>query len=795
MRRRTWLILGVVVVVLATASVTTWVLINRDHRRNAAPCRGPSSPEPAAAHPRLLVRPGDLDRLRSWATPANPVYAAGLGKQAERAKQDMDSGVVPGEDVGRDSYVEYPIESYAELFAFLSLVAPGRADRDDYGRRACALIMDLLTTAAKGADDDKPFRQRTFSTSDRSRWWGEGFALTVDWAYPYFSAAEKAIVRTVFLRWSSEQVHANTTDFNHPEPIGVTNDAKLVANPTAVRWALNNYYTAHLRNLGFMALALDEGDDPGGTLRGYLNTATGAFLYVIDHALRTDAAGGLTLEGFEYGPQSVAYVAQFLLGLHTAKRDDPAALGPQVVQRNNPFWTTYLPAQLHSLSPATVDSGPDLDAGQVYQAAWYGDAQNYLAPDLIESLAPLALFAAERGDTCTVDAVRWVERNAAPGGAERLGDRIDDTEEIFRSILYFLVLDPAAGEPADPRPALPLTHFAPGAQHLLARTSWRPDASWFTYSLSWQAVDHQKGDGNSFELYRKGEWLTKQQVAYSAKSSQYYNTLAIQNSRPEHYEKGDPRYELSNTGSQWTYDVAGDPVLLGHSTGDGYVYAAGDATNLCHSTYEGSTDVVEATRSVVWLEPDHVVVFDRAETRTDGRFKRFWLQLPAAATVDGQHATMKTAQGQQLFVSTVLPDAAKLSVERAERSDDIAVGDPIRFRLRVEDPAQPRRVLFLHVVQGADGGAAADPTTALASTTGTPFVGVAVAGTAVLFPRARLESLSPVTVPLPAGTGRILVTGLTAGAGYEVSRSAGTVTIGPGGDIRADAGGVLTVRG
>jgi len=219
---------------------------------------------------------------------------------------------------------------------------------------------------------------------------------------------------------------------------------------------------------------------------------------------------------------------------------------------------------------------------------------------------------------------------------------------------------------------------------LLARTSWRADAGWFTYSLAWKAVDHQRGDGNNFELYRNGEWLTKQQVGYSAKASDYHNTLTIQNDPPEHNDDADYRHDLSRRGSQWTFDTAGDPVLVGHSVGDGFVYAAGDATNLYNSPYEGSTDVVEASRAVVWLQPDTVVVYDRAETKKENRFKRFWLQLPAEARIDGRQATVKTPKGQQLVVSTLLPAAATLAVEPAGRGDDIATGDPIRYRLKVE---------------------------------------------------------------------------------------------------------------
>jgi len=704
-------------VTLVAAGVTTYLVAHRNIR-HAKACAGPRSPEPVAGHPRLLVKSSDLDRLRGFATPQNPVYANGIAAQAAAGKRMMDAGEVPGSDSRSDTYDEYPTESYAELFAFLSLVVPDRAARDDYGRRACSLVMDVLR------DDDLP---EPFSTSDRSRWSGEAFALTVDWAYPYFSGAEKAAVRTTFLRWADEQVHAHTTDYNHPEPIGVRNDPALLADRTAVRWSLNNYYTAHARNLGLMAMALDDGDDPGGTLHHYLETATGSFLYVCDHALRTDAEGGMTPEGFEYGPQAAGYVAQLELALHTAGMDDPARFGPQVVFGNNPFWSSFVPAILHSLPPQPVVL--DDDQGPVYLPAWYGDGLDYYSPDMIESVAPLALYAAERGDRAAVDAIRWLEINAAPGGAEHIADRIDDSGEVFKAILYFLLLDPAAPAPADPRPALPLTHFAPGAGRLLARTGWGPHDGILTYSLGWKGVDHQRADGNSFEWYSGGEWLTKQQVAYSGHSTDYTNGVSIRNDDPEHNQPDDYRHQLAESGSQWTVDTAGDPRITAMSTGGKVVAVTGDATNLYNNPYEKSTGVARATRSLVWLEPDTIVVYDRAETNADGRFKRFWLQLPAEPHVDGHRTTMRSPKGQQFTVDTLLPAGATVTSEPAPHSDDIANGDPIRFRLRVEDPAQPKRVDFLNVLRTGP------QQTVRPVDDGGPCVGAAVGSTVVLFPR------------------------------------------------------------
>ena len=50
--------------------------------------------EPVTGHPRLFVREADVERLRSWASADNPLYAQGLAVLAARAKADVDEGRV-----------------------------------------------------------------------------------------------------------------------------------------------------------------------------------------------------------------------------------------------------------------------------------------------------------------------------------------------------------------------------------------------------------------------------------------------------------------------------------------------------------------------------------------------------------------------------------------------------------------------------------------------------------------------------------------------------------------------------
>jgi hypothetical protein len=770
---------------------------------------------PVTSHPRLWLTADDLPRLRSWATDANPMWRDGLAVLAEEAKAEMDAGTVPGEDSGDDAWEEYPTEGYAEFFAFLSLVHPDAAARADYARRARTLLMYVMDQAVKGPAEGEPFRVPGFAAydNDRARWWGEAWALTVDWIYPILTVEDKATIRRVFLRWSEELF---TTGYHRPgyydeSMMGVVNDPVLLADRSAVRWAGNNYFTAHMRNLGLMAMAFDSADDPGGELEAYLEVAIGAHLYMVDDLLRTDAAGGLAPEGFEYSPQAVGYVIQFLLALHTAGQDDSARWGPRVRFDSNPFWDEVVPAFLHSLGPAPVIVPGEEWRGPVYQPAWYGDGQTYWAPDMIEFFGPLGRYDDLAGNATRLEAIRWIQMHTPPGGAETMiPKRVADTETHHDAILYFLLFDPAAAAPADPRPILPLIHLAPGIGRFQARTSWGADATWFTYALGWQGIDHQHGDGNQFELYRNGEWLTKGLVGYGSSfddgdpsddyvfpSSEYHNTLALENDPPLYNSPGDHTHQHWLRGSQWPLDPAGDPTILAMSVAPGYAYALGDATNLYNSIYEQTTDILHASRSIVWLAPDAIVVYDRAASETDDRFKRFWLNLPAEATVTDNVATMTTASGQQLVITTLLPTDAVPIVQPTDiRVDDMASGEPMRYRLLVEAPGGPQETRFFHVLQAADAGAQVGAVTAIESEDGA-FVGTVVGTTAVLFPVELGTDAADVRYAVPGDVTAHLITGLVPGAGYDVTTTAEeagiAIAVKSGTAYRADDGGVLLV--
>jgi hypothetical protein len=771
---------------------------------------------PITTHPRLFVRSDDLPRLRQWAVASNPIYEQGLKVFAEEAKVLMDNANhdIPNSDLGGTAWEEYPTERYAQLFAFMSLISPpGSAEQEDYSSRARKLLMHVIDKAVLGLAD-QPFRYPGFSTRDRARWYGEAFALTVDWIYPTLSEVDKSTIRAVFLRWIQENLNATTTNHNHPKPIGVVNDPVLISNRERVLWAGNNYYASHMRNIGLMAMALDPADDPGATLRNYLSNATGAWLYVTDHLLRTDMRGGLPSEGWQYGPQTLSYIAQFLLALQTAGQDDPAVWGQQVVLTNNPFWSAVAPGYLHSLSPRPRDISLVFARGPVYQPAWYGSARNYWMPDMIDLLAPLALHAQRAGNPAAVTAIRWIQTHTAPGGAEALIGRVNKplSEAALQSIFYFLLFDPDAPAAVDPRPDQPLAFTAAGLGRILARTGWDDEATLFGYMLGWSSTDHQSANGNHIELYRQGEWLFKQRTGYTDFAyllSDNHNTLALQNDPPRRhngdpYGEGDWRYKLWQRGSQWQQGLGGDGQILAQSIQPGYVYVLGEATARYNAPAVRSTDVTHASRSIVWLKPDHIVVYDRATTNKPDRFKRFWLNLPALPTVHNQRATMQTEGGQKLVISTLLPANAQPAVSPAHnepqsgnpQGERPANGEPMKAKLMIEAPGNPADTRFLHVLQAADAAAPTDTTQLIQTSTGTPFAGALVGTRVVLFPVSLDTSVTTVAYTVPTADQTHIITGLQPNSTYDISTQiqnnlTRTITIHNGTTHKTDSGGIL----
>jgi hypothetical protein len=818
-----------------------------------------SIPQPVTSHPRLWLTPADLPRFTSWCVASNPVYQQGLVPLLNRAIADYNNQFFPGgvpnpnyPDFGdTQGYTGLISEQYALIFALSSLIDPSPSARIQYAQMARNLIMVPMNLAAQGALAGAPFRDPLFAVYNRANSTAEAWPLVVDWIYnatdatgqPILSAQDKATIRTVFLLWATECLNASTTGGDHPSPVGVINSTALLGNGSgdAYRMASNNYYLGHARLLTLMALAIDPVDDPplnptlpaaalGNTMRSYILDATGAWLYQ-EFAMLGDpatvrsafglpstasvglASGGLPPEGMLYG-HSYSFILGQLLALKTAGFADPALSGPQAALANNaPVFDRFLHGMMASLVPAGQVFPGYTYMGPVYQMASYGDILRlWITPDFAQPFALLALLDQQNGDSSRLNAERWWVVNAVEGGSANLLNRIQNpwSYGVQDALLAFLLLDPTAPPATDPRPGFATAFYDAPQGRLVEHTDWSANANMFDFRCSWISINHQQADGNQFEFYRKGEWLTKGVANYDNNSygltTDYHNTLSLKNwcANGTPANLGWWEGPFWTEGSQWQLGSdAGDPTAT-VSTQPAYTYAFGDTTSLYNrpspwTPANAALDILHASRSILWLKPDYVVVYDRASSQTSGLFKRSNLALTAVPTINGNLITTTTPGGQNLYITVLLPAVGTVTTTAIGNAlNPMAELEPSTYRVVVEDPSLPTDTRFLQILQGADAAVGPTLATLVQSSSGNSMDGAIVGQTAVLFAVSGTGTFGGTTYAVPAGVNQHYVTGCAAGAYYAVTvtstANGSTISIVPAvaSNHQADSAGVLT---
>ncbi len=806
-------------------------------------------PFPVTTHPRVWITTSDVPRLQSWATSSNPVYQNGLLPVLQKAVSDYETQFFPGgvanpnyPDPGDvQGYTGILTEQTAVVLALNSLIDSSAANRIKYAQYARNLLMYAMNQAALGHAANLPFRDPAFAVYNRANGSGEQWPLIVDWIYsavdaqgqPILTSADKRTIRNVFLMWANDCINASTTGGDHPVPIGATNTTQLLPNQLPYRLAANNYYSGHVRELTMMSLAIDPADDPaldparppqvlGNSLRSYIANATGSWLYqqwamygepaAVASAYGIPgggagfglASGGLPPEGMLYGV-SYATVLGELLALQTAGFNNPSYAGPQIAMINTPMWDRFVRGVFTSLTPAPKTfSGSESYLGDVYQLTTYGDLLRFfVTPDYMAPFALLSLLEGQQGSTAHLTEARWFSYNVVQGGPAAFYQRMLTPYSITHTLLYFLLFDPAVNPASipDPRPGYPTTFIDAPQSRLVSHSDWSQNGTMFDYKATWESINHQDGNAGQFELFRKGEWLTRELSNYDdhglGLTCYYHNTLCLQNTSPDgnpqvgYFEAG----ELAK-GGQWILaENAGDPTTQ-FSKGTGYYYANSDLTKLYNRpnpwTPSASIDnITQATRSILWLNNDYIVVYDRATSKNAGLFKRFNLTLLTNPTIAGNTLTETLPGGQQLFLQSLLPANAAITARNtAGDLTTVAELEPAQYVATVQDSSNPADTRFLHVLQGADSGVAMVHAVRVQSNAGAAFDGAAFGSNAVYFPVTAAPGISSTTLSAPSDVHTAYITGLTPNAGYSVNvqtNSGGSTLV-----VNANAAGSLT---
>ncbi|HOX03807.1 MAG TPA: heparinase II/III family protein [Candidatus Paceibacterota bacterium] len=289
--------------------------------------------------------------------------------------------------------------------------------------------------------------------------------------------------------------------------------------------------------------------------------------------------------------------------------------------------------------------------------------------------------------------------------------------------------------------ALPKARHFDNMGQVVMRSGVRAEDTYCLFSCGGTLTQHRHYDALNFVIYHGGFLALDSGTRYDElvngeHLANYYAQTVAHNCVVIH-QPGEPpaRYWGGTvTGNHGGQHSATGSVVRAFESGDEYVYVAGDATACYqHPPAKDRTGAVlgqkatQVTRQLVFIPPQHFVIFDRVRA-TNPSYRKDWL-LHTAHEPSIQDRTFRADHGQgRMFCQTLLPSDAKLAkvggpgrefwaagtnwslqAKRLSPSERAMMG---QWRVEIT-PGQARKDdLFLHVIQvGRQDLAAMSPVT------------------------------------------------------------------------------------
>ncbi len=470
--------------------------------------------------------------------------------------------------------------------------------RDHYQASTAMLqeaLWSLLTGLSGQPDDPKdPVRGCkaaaawlngfNFPTSDEARWSGENAILIYDWCQGYISASDRA---TLIKNWNTRLADLNGEMWGGPQ------------------MAANNYYWGYLRNsLMWGITSRYENTQAQNFIAEALNRRyIGTFLTWYQNF----GVGGVPREGNQYGPYMLGYP---VLAFNSAKDYGYDAWSATNFWNDAGWYLQYAvtpaPTRARDGAEGLYEAFPFSD-DQFFEVGGTGVDGNYA--DLLTAMAirkPASALAAR--------ARQWIAKTGSQPS-------------------WWLRPELAAiNDPSSP-PALPLDYYAAGAQFFYGRRENHPNATTFMLQMGNVAsgsaetggVGHTHIDAGSFQLWRKGRWLSRETTGYGG--------------TPDYYIRG-----LNNVANTDIREAVAHNSVLFEGRGQidffrgfakvfrlqsepGFAYAAVDLTDAYRATvdegYEAGEDwpfAEKAIREFVYLRDlDALVIVDRLKAGSDSK--------------------------------------------------------------------------------------------------------------------------------------------------------------------------------
>jgi len=298
-----------------------------------------------------------------------------------------------------------------------------------------------------------------------------------------------------------------------------------------------------------------------------------------------------------------------------------------------------------------------------------------------------------------------------------------------------LGMTPAAADLGE----LPKARHFENMGQVFMRSGMGPQDTYLMFRCGGFLQQHCHYDNLHFALYHKGflaldTGTRHREREIVAHMKNYYSQTVAHNCVLIHQpdEPIAPHWGVKGQANYGGQHRVGDSQLVAFETNDDYTYVAGDAT-VCyqHSQQDVPVKCDLVTRQIVYLMPNHLVIFDRVSA-TDASYRKDWL-LHTVNEPDIQGDTVRADHRQgRMLCRTLLPQDARLTKVGGPGKEFWAAGRnwPIKadglkpeqtelmgsWRIEVTPAVAHKLDVFLHVVQVGDTSLTGmSPTTAVES--------------------------------------------------------------------------------
>ena len=523
----------------------------------------------------------------------------------------------------------------------------------------------------------------TTRPGDDARWVGEAAVLTYDWCYDRLTATQRA---TLIPRWNGFLSAFNTNSWG-----GLT-------------MPYNNYYWGFLRNtLDFAITTFGENDHAQALLDNALVSRwQGSSIPWGQGATQPLLGlGGVAPEGSQYGRYLLAYgvVPLVTTSLYGREVYDESRFFQSAV-----YATVYMTPMAQS---ARADGSPYWDMFP------FGDDERWLSQD---NKVHDSIFL---GDFMQSMAELWKDRHVG-----QIAQRWVETTQP-RVSRYVAAVRTGVGSVGFD--TLPLDYYAPGPGTQFVKSGWDAGGTSMMIQLGYgmDPPAHQHFDAGSFQLWRAGQWLTRESVSYTEMIAGYRGLGTI----PANQTHGHNGILFHGVGAAWgTFD--GYPKVTRLETQDAYAYSATDLHDAYRNTGQwepaerDNPYAASIVREFLYLRAlDTLLVFDRLGASADSQTKSGWagdkLAPEAVEKTFLLHATARpiinsnvvtiTSGTQQLLAHFLVPTAPTLRV--------VDEGAPPvgQFRLEADTSGSALSYFVTALELGGPGSTALSATVAEAS--------------------------------------------------------------------------------